>query len=40
VLRGGDVLVEAKTVYVVVGFDGSGKRPVPDDLRKALTASG
>jgi len=37
VLRAGDVLVTAKTVYVVVGIDGSGKRPVPDDLRKALT---
>ena len=38
VLRGDELLVTAKTVYVVVGIDGSGKRPVPDDLRKALTA--
>jgi acyl-CoA thioester hydrolase len=26
----------ARTVYVVVGTDGSGKRPVPDRLRTAL----
>jgi acyl-CoA thioester hydrolase len=38
VLRGDDLLVTAKTVYVVVGIDGSGKRPVPDNLRAALTA--
>ena len=37
VLRGEEELVTAKTVYVVIGFDGSGKRPVPDDLRAALT---
>jgi acyl-CoA thioester hydrolase len=37
VLRGEEVLVTAKTVYVVVGIDGSGKRPVPDDLRAALS---
>ena len=37
VLRGERVLVTAKTVYVVVGIDGSGKRPVPDDLRGALS---
>ena len=36
VLRGDELLVTAKTVYVVVGIDGSGKRPVPDDLRAAL----
>jgi acyl-CoA thioester hydrolase len=36
VLRGDELLVSAKTVYVVVGIDGSGKRPVPDDLRAAL----
>jgi acyl-CoA thioester hydrolase len=39
VLRTDEVLVTAKTVYVVVGIDGSGKRPVPDDLRAALTRS-
>ncbi len=32
-------LVLARIVYVVVAEDGSGKRPVPDDLRAALTAS-
>jgi acyl-CoA thioester hydrolase len=37
VLRGRELLVTAKTVYVVVGIDGSGKRPVPDNLRAALT---
>ena len=37
VLRGDELLVTAKTVYVVVGVDGSGKRPVPDDVRAALT---
>jgi acyl-CoA thioester hydrolase len=37
VLRGDEELASAKTVYVVVGMDGSGKRRVPDDLRKALT---
>jgi acyl-CoA thioester hydrolase len=37
VLRGDELLVSAKTVYVVVGIDGSGKRPVPDDLRAALS---
>ena len=40
VLRGDEELVTAKTVYVVVGVDGSGKRPVPDDLRNALTENG
>jgi acyl-CoA thioester hydrolase len=38
VLRGDELLVTAETVYVVVGIDGSGKRPVPDDLRTALSA--
>ena len=28
-----------RTVYVVVGTDGSGKRPVPDRLRRALDAA-
>ena len=37
VLRDGDeVTCEARTVYVVVGTDGSGKRPIPDLLRRAL----
>ena len=38
VLRGDELLVTAETVYVVVGIDGSGKRPVPDDFRAALAA--
>jgi acyl-CoA thioester hydrolase len=38
VLRGDELLVTAETVYVVVGTDGSGKRPVPDDFRTALAA--
>jgi acyl-CoA thioester hydrolase len=37
VLRGDELLVAAKTVYVVVGIDGSGKRRVPDELRAALS---
>src|SRR3954468_8438212 len=37
VLRGDELLVTAKTVYVVIDINGSGKRPVPDDLRAALT---
>lgn len=36
VLRGEDMLTSASTVYVVVGADGSGKRPVPDRLVAAL----
>lgn len=36
--RGRDVAT-ARTVYVVVGTDGSGKRPVPDRLRAALGES-
>jgi acyl-CoA thioester hydrolase len=36
-VRTGDVLVATgRTVYVVVGTDGSGKRPIPDLLRAAL----
>ncbi len=31
-----EVRVTARTVYVVVGTDGSGKRPVPDFLVRAL----
>ncbi|HET7531368.1 MAG TPA: thioesterase family protein [Mycobacteriales bacterium] len=40
VLRDGEEIVTARTVYVVVGVDGSGKRPVPDELREALTRPG
>ena len=29
----------ARTVYVCVGTDGSGKRPLPDQLRNALAGS-
>jgi acyl-CoA thioester hydrolase len=36
VRRGDDVLVTARTVYVVVGLDGSGKREIPPFLRAAL----
>jgi acyl-CoA thioester hydrolase len=32
------VLVTARTVYVCIRLDGSGKTPIPDDLRAALTA--
>jgi acyl-CoA thioester hydrolase len=35
--RGPDVLVTARTVYVVVGLDGSGKREIPPFLRAALS---
>ena len=38
VRRGDEVVVRGSTVYVVVAADGSGKRPVPDVLRRALTA--
>lgn len=36
VRTGGRDVATARTVYVVVGTDGSGKRPVPDRLRTAL----
>jgi acyl-CoA thioester hydrolase len=36
VKTGGRDVATARTVYVVVGTDGSGKRPVPDRLRTAL----
>ena len=36
VRRGDEVLVTARTVYVVVALDGSGKREVPPFLRTAL----
>ena len=35
----GEVIATAKTVYVVINTDGSGKRPVPEDLRAALEAA-
>ena len=38
VVRGDEEIATARTVYVVIGTDGSGKRPVPDDLRAALAA--
>jgi acyl-CoA thioester hydrolase len=38
VRRGADTLLTARTVYVVVGADGSGKREVPDFLRTAMAA--
>jgi acyl-CoA thioester hydrolase len=37
VLRGSDITCVAKIVYVSIHRDGSGKRPVPPLLRKALT---
>ncbi|MGI5127190.1 acyl-CoA thioesterase [Pseudonocardia sp. CA-107938] len=36
VLRGGEVCVAARNVYVVVASDFSGKRPVPPRLLEAL----
>jgi len=36
VRRGEDVVVEARTVYVVVALDGGGSRAVPEPLRDAL----
>jgi acyl-CoA thioester hydrolase len=39
VRRGGDTLVSARTVYVVVALDGSGKREVPGFLRTALESA-
>ncbi|MGZ3419294.1 MAG: acyl-CoA thioesterase [Polyangiales bacterium] len=36
VLRAGEPVVQARTVYVVVATDRSGKRPIPDDLRASL----
>jgi acyl-CoA thioester hydrolase len=36
VLRAGEPIVIGRTVYVVIGTDGSGKRPVPEELRTAL----
>jgi acyl-CoA thioester hydrolase len=39
VRRGDEAPVTARTVYVVVATDGSGKRPVPELLRAALERS-
>jgi acyl-CoA thioester hydrolase len=36
VRSGGELVATARTVYVVVSTDGSGKRPVPALLRSAL----
>ncbi len=36
--RGDEIAVTGSTVYVVIGTDGTGKRPVPDLLRDALYA--
>jgi acyl-CoA thioester hydrolase len=36
VIARGELIASAKTVYVVISADGSGKRPVPPALRTAL----
>jgi acyl-CoA thioester hydrolase len=36
VRRGDEVTCLARTVYVVIATDGSGKRPIPDPLLKVL----
>jgi len=38
VRRGEELTCRARTVYVVVGTDGSGKRPIPPPLRAAMAA--
>ena len=38
VVRDGEGIVDARTVYVCVATDGSGKRPIPPLLREALTS--
>lgn len=38
VSAGADKVASGRTVYVVVATDGSGKRPIPDILDKALGA--
>lgn len=40
VRRAGTPVCTARTVYVCVSTDGSGKRPLTDALRAALTAGG
>ncbi len=37
VRRTGEDVVSGRTVYVIVAADGSGKRPLPDALRHALS---
>lgn len=39
VLRAGDPVVTARTVYVCIAADGTGKRPVPDRLRALFPAT-
>ena len=34
---GEDILVSGRTVYVCIRLDGSGKTPIPDDLRAILS---
>jgi len=36
--RGEEVTCRGRTVYVTVGTDGSGKRPIPDGVRVGLAA--
>jgi acyl-CoA thioester hydrolase len=38
VRRGAEVTCRARTVYVMIGTDGSGKRPIPSAVRTALSA--
>ena len=40
VRRGGESLVKARTVYVCVATDGSGKRPLTPELRALLDGTG
>jgi acyl-CoA thioester hydrolase len=35
-----EVLVTGRTVYVCIRTDGTGKTPIPDDLRAVLSRSG
>ncbi len=37
VQRGAEILVTARIVYVAIATDGTGKRPLPDVLRRALS---
>jgi acyl-CoA thioester hydrolase len=38
VLRGAETTCRGRTVYVMIGTDGSGKRPIATSLRAALSA--
>jgi acyl-CoA thioester hydrolase len=38
VAKNGVTVCSARTVYVVIGLDGSGKRPIPPLLRAALSS--